>query len=306
MESVTSVALDTGKPLYLKTNPQQRIVLHHSNGPKLTFSEYDLPDYQTFFKNQQAEMERIHKIAAEGMAMNRLKIRLTEETTDEDTARRVYIAKTNGITVREQKDIDQEAERHREDAHAQSDDSDMVPSDIDLPDDTVLCLASNRKACQEVLSKIVSCPNSEPDKTNENTTASAQEGAQGGAQGQEPEQTDTSEDGSVATAANNTIKNRPSGLFDVLSQCLEPQDIIEQKSASKSEVPTHSELVAARQGREIFDHLAQLGSILSGQLFDQRPEPRRKGWHYCKICHYGSKFKTNLKRHEELHKSHVP
>ncbi len=206
VESVTSMALDTGKPFYLETHPQQSIVLSHPLGPKLTFSEYDLPDYLTFFKNQQTEMERIHKIATEEIAMGRLKIRIAEETTDEDTARRVYIAKTNGITVREQKNIEQEAERHREDAHVQSDDS-AIPSDIDLPDDTVLCLASNRQACQEVLAKIVSCPNSEPDSTSEKNTASSQEGAQGGAEGQAPEQTDTGEDGAVATAAGSTAKD---------------------------------------------------------------------------------------------------
>ncbi len=206
VESVTSVALDTGKPFYLETHSQQSIVLSHRRGPKLTFSEYDLPDYLTFFKNQQTEMERIHKIATEEIAMGRLKIRIAEETTNEDTARRVYIAKTNGITVREQKNIEQEAERHREDAHVQSDDS-AIPSDIDLPDDTVLCLASNRQACQEVLAKIVSCPNSEPDSTSEKNTASSQEGAQGGAEGQAPEQTDTGEDGAVATAAGSTAKD---------------------------------------------------------------------------------------------------
>ncbi len=174
--------------------------LHHTQGPKLTFSEYDLPDYLTFLKNQQAEMERVDKIATEGMALNRLKIRIIEATTDEDTARRVYIAKTNGITIREQKDIEQEAKRHREDAHVQSDG--YAPSDIDLPDDTVLCLASTRKACQEALSKIVSCPNSEPDTTSENTSASSQEGTQDAPEGEEDNHTGTGEDGSVATASS--------------------------------------------------------------------------------------------------------
>ncbi len=173
--------------------------------PKLTFSEYDLRDYQAFFKNQQAQMERIHKIAAEAIAMGRVKIKTAEETIDEDTARRVYIAKTNGITVREQKDIEQEAEHHREDAYAQSDHSAMEPSAIDLPDDALLRLAPNRKACQEVLSKIVSCPNSESGKTSDNTRAPAQEGAQGASEGQQRNQ--TSEGRSVATAAVSTTRH---------------------------------------------------------------------------------------------------
>ncbi|WP_252178658.1 hypothetical protein [Endozoicomonas sp. 4G] len=174
VESVTSVALNTDQPLYLETQPDQSLVLHHTQGPKLTFSEYDLPDYLTFLKNQQAEMERINEITTKEIAMGRLKIRITEEATDEDTARRVYIAKTNGITVKEQKDIEQEAKRHRDDAHAHSDR--FAPSDTDLPDDTALCLASNRKACWVVLSKIVSCSNSESDKTSENTSTPSQEG----------------------------------------------------------------------------------------------------------------------------------
>ncbi len=175
MESITSVTLDTQQPLHLKTHRYQSTVLRYSHEPKLTFPEYDLPDYRIFLQRQQAEMERIHKIAVEELAMGRVKIRIAEAATDADTARKVYIAKTNGITVREQKDIEQEAERHREDAHVQSDDS-VVPLDIDLPDGTVLCLASTRKACQEVLSKIVSCPNSEPGSTRENTSAPSQEG----------------------------------------------------------------------------------------------------------------------------------
>ncbi len=213
VESVTSVALDTNQSLYLKTHPYQSIVLSHTQGPKLTFSEYDPPDYPTFFKNQQAEMERIHKIAAEGMAMNRLKIKITEATTDEDTARRVYIAKTNGITVREQKDIEREAKRHREDAHAQSHGFAMEPSDIDLADDAVLCLASTRKACREVLSKIVSCPNSEPDKTSENTSPPSQKGAQGTPKGRKRKHSDTGGGGSVVTAAVSKPKKKIRMLY---------------------------------------------------------------------------------------------
>ncbi len=141
--------------------------------------------HQTFFKKQQAEMERIHKIAAEEIAMGRVKIKIAEEATDEDTARRVYIAKTNGITVREQKDIEQEAKRHREDAHVQSDGSAMERPDIQLPDDAVLYLPSTGKACREVLSKIVA--------------------AQSALEGQEGHKCKhTGEDGSVATEADNT------------------------------------------------------------------------------------------------------
>ncbi|WP_252178552.1 C2H2-type zinc finger protein [Endozoicomonas sp. 4G] len=313
MESITSVALNTGEPLYLKTDSHQSIVLHYTHGSKQMFPEYDLSDYQTFFKNQQAEMERIHKIAAEEMVMGGLKIRIAEETTDEDTARRVYIAKTNGITVREQKDIEQEAERHREDAHVQSDDSAMVPSDIDLPDDTALCLASNRKACQEVLPKIVSCPNSEPDSTSEKNTASSQEGAQGDAEGQAPEQTDTGEDGAVATAADNTIKNRPFGLFEVYGRYpgAKAEKIINPISASKSRVPTHSDLVTERQGMEFLNTIEQIANALSGQhpkdKEDQRPEPRRERWYYpCDICGYDTVDKKNLKRHKRVHRGYIP
>ncbi|WP_252178540.1 hypothetical protein [Endozoicomonas sp. 4G] len=201
LESITSVALDTQQSFYLKkTHSHQSMILRHTYGPKLTFSEDDLSNYQTVLKNQQAEMERIDKIATKEIAMGRLKIRIAEETTDEDTARRVYIAKTNGITVKEQKDIEQEAKRQREDARAQSDG--YAPSAIDLPDDTVLCLASNRKACQEVLSKIVSSADSEPDKTSENTSPPSQESEQDASEGQETDH--TSEDGSVATASAST------------------------------------------------------------------------------------------------------
>ncbi|WP_252178534.1 hypothetical protein [Endozoicomonas sp. 4G] len=185
MESITSVTLDTQRAFYLKTHPHQSTVAHYSHEPKLSLPKYDLPDYRIFLKKQQAEMERIHKIAAEGIAMGRVKIKITEEITDKESARRVYIAKTNGITVKEQKDIEQEAKRHREDAHAQPDGSAMEGSDIHLTDDTFLCLASTRKACREVLSKIVSCANSESDSTRENTSAPPQEASQGAPEGQE-------------------------------------------------------------------------------------------------------------------------
>ncbi|WP_252178550.1 zinc finger, RING-type domain-containing protein [Endozoicomonas sp. 4G] len=178
-----------------KPESYNKPIVHYSHEPKLSFPEYDLPDYRIFLQKQQAEMERIHKIAAEEMATGRVTIKIAEATTDEDTARRVYIAKTNGITVREQKDIEQEAKRHREDAHVQSDGSAMERPDIQLPDDSVLCLAATRKACREVLSKIVSCPNSEPDSTSENTSAPAQEGGQ--------ESDHTGEDGSAATEADS-------------------------------------------------------------------------------------------------------
>ncbi|WP_252180310.1 hypothetical protein [Endozoicomonas sp. 4G] len=212
LESITSVALNTKQPLDLKTHPQQSTVLHYSYEPKLKFSEYDLSNYQTVLKNQQAEMERINKIATKEIAMGRLKIRIAEETTDEDTARRVYIAKTNGITVKEQKDIEQEAKRHREDARAQSDG--YAPSDIDLPDDRVLCLASNGNACREVLSKIVSSADSEPDKTSENTSPPSQEGEQDASEGQEADSSENGgEDGSAASAAVSTTGDlKPSAL----------------------------------------------------------------------------------------------
>ncbi|WP_252178531.1 hypothetical protein [Endozoicomonas sp. 4G] len=201
-------------------------VVHYSHEPKLTFPEYDLPDYRILLKSQQAEMERIHKIAAEEMAMGRLKIKITEATTDEDTARRVYIAKTNGITVREQKDIEQEAKRHREDAHAQPDGSAMEGSDILLPDDNVLCLASTRKACREVLSKIVSCAHSEPDTTRENTSDPSQEDAQGAPAGQE--RNHSGEDGSVVTAAGSTTKDlEPSAKKQKLQQTASESELAE-------------------------------------------------------------------------------
>ncbi|WP_252178526.1 zinc finger, RING-type domain-containing protein [Endozoicomonas sp. 4G] len=229
MESITSVALDIQQTLCLKTHSHQSTVVHYSHEPKLSYPEYDRPDYQTFFKNQQAEMERIHKIAAEEIGTGRVKIKIAEETTDEDTARRVFIAKTNGITVREQKDIEQEAKRHREDAHVQSDGSAM--EQLHLPVGSDLCLAPTGKACQEVLSKIVSCASSEPDTTRENS----QETAQGAPAGQEPNH--AGKDGSVATAADSTTKDpEPSAKKQKLqqtgseSECAEddPQQLLNQ------------------------------------------------------------------------------
>ncbi|WP_252178529.1 RING finger domain-containing protein [Endozoicomonas sp. 4G] len=190
-------------------------VMHYSHEPKLTFPEYDLPDYRIFLKKQQAEMERIHKIAAEEMAMGRVKVKIAAETTDEDTARRVYIAKTKGITVREQKDIEQEAKRHREDAHVQSDGSAM--EQLHLPVGSDLCRAATGKTCREVLSKIVSCANSEPDSTSENTNAPPQEGKQGAPRGHK--RSHSGKDGSVAAEADSTTKDpEPSAKKQKLQQ----------------------------------------------------------------------------------------
>ncbi|WP_252178533.1 zinc finger, RING-type domain-containing protein [Endozoicomonas sp. 4G] len=130
---------------------EQITVVHYSHEPKLSFPEYDRSDYRILLKEQQAEMERIHKIAAEGMAMGRVK--------------------------REQKD----------------------------------------KACQEVLSKIVSCANSEPDSTNENNSAPPQEAAQDAPGGQK--RTHSAEDEAVATEADSTTQDsEPSAKKQKLQQ----------------------------------------------------------------------------------------
>ncbi|WP_252179629.1 hypothetical protein [Endozoicomonas sp. 4G] len=105
LESITSVALSTAEPLYLKTDSHQNLVLHYTHGSKPLFPEYDLSDYQTFFKEQQTERDRILKITAQEIATDRLKIKIAEEVIagdviDDDSSRRMHIAKTEGITVR--------------------------------------------------------------------------------------------------------------------------------------------------------------------------------------------------------------
>ncbi|WP_252176341.1 C2H2-type zinc finger protein [Endozoicomonas sp. 4G] len=179
--SITSAALDTGQPLYLETHSHQSIVLHYTHGPGLTFPEYDLPDYLNAFARQPAEMERIRKTAAKRKAIGRL--RIVEEIIEKSIGlRRLHIAKTEGITVREQKDIEKE-KHHRKDAHVRFYRSPIGQPAIDLAIDTALCLAKNRAACQEVLSAIVTCANPEPGTTSEHTSAPSQEGTQGASKG---------------------------------------------------------------------------------------------------------------------------
>ncbi|WP_252178551.1 hypothetical protein [Endozoicomonas sp. 4G] len=216
MESITSVALSTGEPLYLKTDSHQNIVLHYTHGSKPLFPEYDLSDYQTFFKEQQTERERILKITAQEIGTDRLKIKVAEEmiageVIDDDSSRRMHIAKTEGITVREQKDIEKEYKHRREDAHVQSDLSSMEQTHLIGTD---LCLATTMEACREVLSKIVTSADAESGKTSEktstssqseSTSTSSQEGAQGTSEGQEGKH--TGEGGSAGTEAAGTTDN---------------------------------------------------------------------------------------------------
>ncbi|WP_257292430.1 zinc finger, RING-type domain-containing protein [Endozoicomonas sp. ONNA1] len=202
LESITSVALDTGEPLYLKTDPHQSIVLHYNHGSELLFPEYNLSDYRTFFKKQQAERERILKITIKKMPTNRLKIKIAGEVIDDDSSRRMHIAKTEGISVREQKDIEEEYKRRREDAHTQSDRS--VMEQLHLID-TDLCLATTMEACREVLSKIVTSVTTRSGTTYANTSPPSQKKTQGAPKGRKRKR--SGEGRSVIAEADSTTQD---------------------------------------------------------------------------------------------------
>ncbi|WP_252178536.1 zinc finger, RING-type domain-containing protein [Endozoicomonas sp. 4G] len=180
---------------FIVTGPEP-VPVHYSHEPKLSFPEYDLPDYRILLKKQQAEMERIHKIATEGMAMGRVKIKITEATTDRDSARRVYIA-------------------------------------------SVLCLESTGKACWKVLSKIVSCANSESDSTRENTRAPSQEAAQSAPR--KRKRNHSSEDESVATETDDLkppLKKQKLQQTGSELERYDPQQLLNQYLKGFNAMPT--------------------------------------------------------------------
>ncbi|WP_252176340.1 C2H2-type zinc finger protein [Endozoicomonas sp. 4G] len=280
--SITSAALDTGQPLYLETHPHQSIVLHYTHGPGLTFPEYDLPDYLNAFASQPAEMERIRKTAAKRKAMGRLKI--VEEIIEKNIGlRRLHIAKTEGITVREQKDIEKE-KHYRKDAHVRFYRSPIEQPAIDLAIDTALCLAKNRAACQEVLSAIVTCANPEPGTTSEHTSTPSQEGTQSASKG-----------------------NKGNGAGQPVSYVFVRDGKVYQSAETPEDIRHSRTQRGVQIGQKPFD-CKQCGKrfLRAGHLIAHERVHTGEKPYKCKQCGHCFKQAGNLKVHERIHTGEKP